>query len=77
MSLITIAATISNGKILPEEPEKIPVTGRALVTILPSNGKPEGPTATVAELMGDLAGIGNGAFSDLSTNKSHLDEFGR
>jgi hypothetical protein len=75
VSLVTIAAMISNGRILPDEPEKVPETGRALVTILAANGKQQAPTATIAELMRDLAGTGNGAFSDLSTNKSHLDNF--
>ena len=33
--------------------------------------------ATFGELMADLAGIGEGKYSDLSTNKKHLDDFGR
>lgn len=32
---------------------------------------------TFGELMADLAGIGEGKHSDLSTNKKHLDDFGR
>ena len=77
MSLITIAATISNGKIVPEEPDKTPEKGHALVTIFPGNGTSKGPARTVAELMADLGGIGNGSLTDLLTNKSHLDDFGR
>jgi hypothetical protein len=63
MSLVTITASITNGKIIPEEPEKVPDTGRALVTIL-ANGEnnQNSPQRSVADLMGDVAGTGNGTF---------------
>lgn len=32
---------------------------------------------TLGELMADLKGIGTGRYTDLSTNKKHLDDFGR
>jgi hypothetical protein len=31
----------------------------------------------LGDLVGDLAGIGRGEQTDLSTNKAHLDDFGR
>jgi hypothetical protein len=32
---------------------------------------------SLAELLADFAGIGNGTHTDLSTNKAHMDDFGR
>jgi hypothetical protein len=31
----------------------------------------------LGDVVGDLAGIGRGEHTDLSTNKAHLDDFGR
>jgi hypothetical protein len=40
--------------------------------------KAAGPQApTFGDLVADLAGIGQGKYSDLSTNKAHLNDFGR
>ena len=36
-----------------------------------------GRTQTLGDLAADLAGIGQGKYSDLSTNKKHMDDFGR
>jgi len=36
-----------------------------------------GRVPTFGELAADLAGIGAGKYSDLSTNKKHMDDFGR
>ncbi len=35
------------------------------------------PAATLGDLVADLKGIGAGRHTDLSTNKKHLDDFGR
>ena len=36
-----------------------------------------GRTPTLGDLAADLAGIGQGKYTDLSTNKKHMDDFGR
>ena len=42
MEAITIAATIRNGQIIPDHPEKLPASGRAVVTlIVESESKPD------------------------------------
>jgi len=35
------------------------------------------PEPTLGELLADSKGIGQGGYTDLSTNKAHLDDFGR
>ena len=37
----------------------------------------QSPELTLGDLVADLAGIGQGKYTDLSTNKKHLDDFGR
>jgi hypothetical protein len=76
MSLVTISATIAEGRIVPDEPDKIPSSGRALITVLPESASTPKRQPTVAELMGDLAGIGSGRLKDLSTNPEHLRDIG-
>ena len=39
MSNIVIEADIENGKVIPREPEKLPTTGKALITVLPTETK--------------------------------------
>ena len=39
MGNIAIEADIENGKVIPREPEKLPVTGKALITVLPTQTK--------------------------------------
>jgi hypothetical protein len=36
MSLLTLEVEIQHGKVVPREPEKVPESGRGLLTILPS-----------------------------------------
>jgi hypothetical protein len=49
-----------------------------LLTILgPAAPVEQASPALLGELVGDLAGIGRGEHTDLSTNKAHLDDFGR
>jgi hypothetical protein len=35
------------------------------------------PQPSLGDLVADLAGIGQGKYTDLSTNKKHLEDFGR
>lgn len=37
----------------------------------------EQPAASLADLLAEFKGIGQGKFTDLSTNKKHLEDFGR
>jgi hypothetical protein len=63
----------------PSKAEALPARAHALLTMLsPAEPPPfeyDGPS--IAELAGDLVGIGNGTHTDLSTNKAHLADFGR
>lgn len=38
MSYTTVEVEIDHGKVTPKEPEKLPASGRGLLTILPSQG---------------------------------------
>ena len=42
MRCITMEAEIDHGRVIPKEPEKLPLTGRALLTVLnPAGEKPD------------------------------------
>jgi len=59
--------------------ESLPASAHALLTILTTDAPDTPPPAdgSLAERVADLAGIGRGEHSDLSTNHTHLDDFGR
>jgi hypothetical protein len=79
MSYKTLEVELENGRVRPAGSESLPPRAHALLTILspvaPEPAETTGPS--IAELAGDLVGIGNGRYTDLSTNKAHLDDFGR
>ncbi len=79
MSYQTLEVELDGGRIRPCGPETLPDKARALLTILTSAPPPAGPapSASLADLVGDLAGIGRGEHTDLSTNKVHLIDLGR
>lgn len=79
MSYKTVEVELENGRVRPSGAETLPDKARALLTILsPAPGQPDEITGpSIADLAGDLVGIGNGKYTDLSTNKAHLDDFGR
>ena len=79
MSYKTLEVELENGRVRPSGSETLPAKARALLTILgpPGSIPSEFPNASVGELTSDLAGIGRGEYTDLSTNKAHLDDFGR
>ena len=79
MSYKTLEVELENGRVRPSGSETLPAKARALLTILdpPASSSPQPSSASLAELVGDLAGIGRGEHADLSTNKAHLDGFGR
>lgn len=79
MSCQTLEVELDGGRIRPCGPETLPEKARALLTILTSAPPQAGPApnASLADLIGDLAGIGRGEHIDLSTNKAHLADLGR
>jgi hypothetical protein len=79
MSYKTLEVELENGPVHPSGSESLPARARALLTILSQTAStpPNAPNLSLAELVGDLAGIGRGEHTDLSTNKVHLDDFGR
>jgi hypothetical protein len=76
MSYKTLEVELENGRVHPSGAEALPPKARALLTILDANGGVE-PKGCLADRVAGLAGIGRGDFADLSTNKSHLNDFGR
>ena len=79
MSYQTVEVELDGGHVQPCGAEKLPEKARALLTILSAAPTPEASAAgsSLAELVSDLAGIGRGQYSDLSTNRAHLNDFGR
>ncbi|MBI4663523.1 MAG: hypothetical protein HY735_32380 [Verrucomicrobia bacterium] len=80
MSYRTLEVELDGGRIRPCGSETLPEKARALLTILTSGTATSAgadPTSSLAELVQDLAGIGSGEHTDLSTNKAHLADFGR
>jgi hypothetical protein len=79
MSYKTVEVELKNGRVSPVGSEALPSHARALLTILSSDRSPQAaaPNGSLADLVADLAGIGRGEHTDLSTNRSHLDDFGR
>jgi hypothetical protein len=79
MSYQTLEVELKNGRVSPVGSETLPTQARALLTILNSEhpAATSAATRSLADLAGDLAGIGQGKHTDLFTNPSHLDDFGR
>ena len=79
MSYKTVEVELENGRVRPSGAETLPAQAHALLTILSSEKAEKATTGngTLAERVADLAGIGKGQHTDLSTNKAHLDDFGR
>ena len=79
MSYKTLEVELENGWVRPAGAEPLPAHAHALLTILTAT--PSMATSTsagsLAERVADLAGIGRGQHSDLSTNQDQLDDFGR
>jgi hypothetical protein len=75
----TLEVELQDGRVHPFGNETLPAKARALLTILTSDSSSicENSNASIAHLTGDLAAIGQGNYTDLSTNKRHVDDFGR
>lgn len=77
MSFNTLEVELVNGRVIPRNAEVLPANASALLTIIsekPIAGKEK---RSLGQLMGDLAGIGKGTHTDLSTNKEHLADLGQ
>lgn len=81
MSYQTLEVELDHGQVRPTNAETLPDKARALLTILASPAPTPAPTASTGESLADrvahLRGIGRGEYTDLSTNKRHLDDFGK
>lgn len=78
MSYQTVEVDLENGRVRPRGSESLPAKARALLTIVESVQAPSGNVArTMGEALRELNVIGQGNFTDLSTNKAHLDDLGR
>jgi hypothetical protein len=79
MSYKTLEVDLEDGRVRPRGAETLPTKAQALLTILEPTDLTSGEAAgvSVGELTADLAGIGRGDHTDLSTNKAHLDDLGR
>jgi hypothetical protein len=77
MSYKTVEVELENGKVRPSGSETLPEKAHALLTILDSKTTTALTDESVGALTADLAGIGRGEYTDLSTNRDHLNDFGR
>ena len=77
MSFKTLEVDLENGMVHPSGAERLPTKAHALLTILTTAEKSEVFSGTLADRVARLAGIGQGKLTDLSSNKSHLNDFGR
>ncbi len=77
MSYQTLEVELENGQVRPRGTERLPEKARALLTILTPVPDAEPSAGSLADRLRDFAGIGRGEYTDLSTNKAHLDDFGR
>lgn len=79
MSYRTMEVELDHGRVRPSAGESLPPKARALLTILNPISEESNPGngPSIADLASDLVGIGNGKHTDLSSNKAHLDNFGR
>ena len=79
MSYRTLEVELENGRVHPAGSETLPAKAHALLTILTpaSPSDTSEPNGSLADRVRHLAGIGRGEHTDLSTNKAHMDGFGR
>jgi hypothetical protein len=79
MSYKTVEVELENGHARPSGSETLPEKAHALLTILTATptANAEGSNGSLADRVADSAGIGRGEHTDLSTSKTHLDDFGQ
>jgi hypothetical protein len=78
MSYQTLDVDLENGRVRPRGAETLPAKARALLTIVEeAHATPKEPTRSLAEALRGLKVKGQGQYTDLSTNKAHLDDLGQ
>ena len=78
MSYQTLEVDLENGRIRPRGAELLPAKARALLTIMEPVPEPSSDSArTLGDALRELKVINDGTYTDLSTNKAHLDDLGR
>ncbi|HTR41713.1 MAG TPA: hypothetical protein VMH87_08870 [Pseudomonadales bacterium] len=69
MSYKTVEVELEDGRVRPSGSETLPAKAHALLTILASPAKTPATNGNLADRVADLAGIGHGQHSDLSSIK--------
>ena len=78
MSYKTLKVELENGRVHPSGSETLPPKAHALLTILsPEPAESEKDVRTLGEALRELQVKGRGEYTDLSTNKRHMDDFGK
>jgi hypothetical protein len=78
MSYQTLEVELEDGRVQVAGAEKLPAKATALLTILSAvPAAAAKPARSLAEAMRELDVHGRGEFTDLSTNKRHLDDLGQ
>jgi hypothetical protein len=78
MSYQMLEVPLENGRVRPRGAESLPEKARALLTIVESmQVSPGNPARTMGDALRELDVMGRGEYTDLSTNKAHLDDLGR
>ena len=78
MSYRTLEVELDHGRVHPNNAEALPDRAHALLTILSASPTEDTPPGrSLGEAMRELKVVRRGNFTDLSTNKQHLDDFGK
>ncbi len=78
MSYKTVEVELENGRVQAAGAETLPEKAQGLLTILsPQTVKSDAPAKSLGQAMRELAVVGRGEFTDLSTNPGHMDDFGK
>ena len=79
MSYRTLEVDLENRNVRPRCTETLPAKARALLIIVDADESPpvEKPRRSLADALRGLNVQGRGEYTDLSTNKAHLDDLGR
>ena len=78
MSYKTLEVELENGRVHPSGTETLPAKAHALLTIISAPPAPANvEQRTLGAAMRALGVKGRGDFTDLSTNKRHLDDLGK
>ncbi len=78
MSYQTLEVDLENGWVRPRGTDSLPAKARALLTIVEETDEaPERPVRSLADALRELKVVGLGEYTDLSTNKAHLDDLGK